>query len=114
MEIAIKIFLIFIMTVSGSIGALFFKRSTTKLGSNKIFKLLLIPDLYIGGISYVFGILANIILLRNMDYTLVYPMTALTYVWTMLISLFFLHEKMNVRKVMAIIFIILGVVIINI
>ena len=114
MNIILKIGLILMMTGIGSIGALFFKRGTAKLKNGNIMKILFVPEIYIGGVSYVAGALINIILLRYMDYTLVYPMTSITYIWTMLISCFILKEKLTGNKILAIICIVLGVLVMNI
>lgn len=114
MSIILKIILVFVMTISGSMGAFFFKRGTSKLNDGSIFKMIFIPEIYIGGFFYLIGAATNIVLLRFMEYTIVYPMTALTYVWTMIISYFILRENMNKEKIVAIACIVLGIIILNI
>lgn len=110
MKYVLLTFFVFIMTFSGTLGAYFLKLTVGKLGKKHIFQLILIPTLYAGGMFYVLGAIMNILLLNMMDYTVVYPMTSLTYVWTLFFSHFVLNEKINVYKVVATILIVLGVI----
>lgn len=102
-----------IMTFCGSVGAVLIKRSLNSLQGRKIWHLIKIPTFYFGGLSYAAGLTINMILLRFYDYTIVYPSSALTYVWTLFISAFLLKEKINWKKITAIILIIAGVIIMN-
>lgn len=112
MNIFLKILLVFVMTFSGTIGAYFLKRTMTGIDGFNIKKLILSPTLYIGGFSYVLGAVINMILLRFIDYTVLYPMTALTYIWTLIFSYFVLKEKINVYKIAAVVFVAAGIIII--
>lgn len=114
MNIILKTGLVLMMTAAGSVGALFFKRVMVKLKNENFLKIFFVPEIYIGGIFYVAGALLNILLLRYMEYTVVYPMTSITYLWTMLISYFILKEKFTRNKMLAIVCIILGVFVMNI
>lgn len=114
MNIWILSLMIFIMTISGTFGALFFKRAISKQQGLNLFRLALTPSLYIGGVCYVLGASTNIILLRYMDYSVIYPMTSLTYIWTMIVSYLVLGEKITREKVFAVLFIVAGVVFLNI
>lgn len=96
-----------IMTLFGSLGAFFFKRSTADL--NGIFSLLRIPSFYLGGFFYAFGALLNVILLRYMDYTIIYPMGAVSYIWSLFISNRFLGEKITKKKIFGVALICVGV-----
>lgn len=113
MAIQLKILLAIIMTGMGSFGALCFKNITKPDEKLTIKGLLFNKMLYIGGALYVFSSLINVILLKQWDYTIVYPLTSLTYVWTLFISRFFLKEKINVLKVLAIILIVSGIIVVN-
>lgn len=113
MTTIIKIILIIIMTMAGTFGAFFFKRGTTKLSTITIKKMIKTIDLYIGVLFYLVGAIMNILLLKHIPYTIVYPMTSLTYIWTMIVSYLFLKEKINKCKIIAVICIISGVIIIN-
>lgn len=101
----IKIALLLIMTLFGSLGGFFFKRCTSR--GFKITKYFIV-NLGIGGVLYVAGALLNIWLLKLMPYTIVYPLTAITYIWTLIISYYFLSEKVNTRKVFGVLLIIIG------
>lgn len=84
-------FFVLLMTLAGSLGAFFFKKSTEKMAG--IFSLLHIPAFYLGGCLYVLGALMNVVLLRFMDYTVLYPMSAIAYIWSLVISNLFLGEN---------------------
>ncbi len=114
MNIWILSLLILIMTISGTFGALFFKRAIGQQKGINLIKLALTPSLYLGGVCYVLGASTNIILLRYMDYSVIYPMTSLTYIWTMIVSYLILNERITRDKFFAILFIIAGVVVLNI
>ena len=99
---------VLVMTLIGSLGAFFFKRSTSNMEG--IFSLIRSPWLYVGGVLYVASALMNVVLLRFMDYTILYPMTAITYIWSLIVSNRFLGEKITVKKVAGVALICLGVV----
>lgn len=109
----IEIVGIIIMTLAGTFGAMFFKRASVSFGLKSIPVILKDVNLYIGCGFYLLGAVLNILLLRTIDYTIVYPMTSLTYVWTMFISYYFFNERINIYKVIAIILIIGGAITIN-
>lgn len=95
------------MTFSGACGAFFFKASTAKMTG--LFSLLKVPKFYIGCMMYLIGALLNIILLRSLPFSVAYPSTALTYVWTLVFSHFFLHERIGRNKILGVLCIIFGV-----
>ena len=109
----ISIIGLLIMTLAGTFGALFFKRAAAAMDMKAPLVTLKNPNLYIGAGFYLLGAILNILLLRVLDYSIVYPMTSLTYVWTMIVSYFVLKEKINRNKVIALIMIVAGAVIIN-
>ena len=113
MALPIKILMAFLMTLLGSLGALFFKFLTNKEEKLSIKKLLLNKILYFGGFLYVLASVFNVLLLRYIDYSIVYPLSAMTYVWTLFISHFILHEEINAYKIAAIGMLICGVAIIS-
>lgn len=104
--------LVFLMTISGTFGALFFKKATSKLSDNSIFSLMTSVWLYLGGGCYVIGALLNIFLLRYMDYSVLYPMTCLTYIWTMFVSYLVFGEKITKYKIVALLCIVIGVILV--
>ena len=99
---------VLLMTLVGSLGAFFFKRSTNKMEG--IFSLMRFPSFYIGGVLYAARALMNVVLLRYMDYTILYPMTAITYIWSLVISNRYLGEKITMKKVVGVALICFGVV----
>ena len=100
-----------LMTLCGSLGALFFKRSTQ--GSRGLLPLLRTPQLSLGCCFYGVGALLNIALLRIWAYSVVYPLTCVTYVWTLFLSHRFLGEPLTRRKLLGIGLVLAGVVILT-
>ena len=84
-----------IMTMMGSVASLFLKRAS---GSDGVKALLFNPNLYVGGFLYLGSAVLNIILLRYLDYSVVLPLTSLTYIWTMVLSYFVLRENIAEKK----------------
>lgn len=105
----INYILILIMTIMGSVASLFLKKASS---FKNIKELLLNINLYIGGFLYLGAAILNIIVLKNMDYSMVLPLTSLTYVWTMFISYLFLKEYISKKKMIGVSFIVLGAIII--
>ncbi|WP_332237507.1 EamA family transporter [Sporolactobacillus sp. KGMB 08714] len=100
-----EVSLLIFMTLLGSLGGFFFKRCTAR---GLRLSLYFIVNLGIGGIFYVAGALLNIWLLKLLPYTIVYPLTAVTYIWTLVFSYFFLSEKISRRKMFGVLLIIFG------
>ena len=99
-----------IMTFMGSIASLFLKRAS---GSNGLKSLLFNQNLYIGGMLYLFSAVLNIWILRYVDYSVVLPLTSLTYVWTMVVSYLVLKEKITRRKIAGVLLVLVGAVIVS-
>jgi drug/metabolite transporter (DMT)-like permease len=106
MNRAILIFIIIIMTLLGSFGGFFFKKSTD---GDSILSIIKSKFLYIGGMLYVSSAVLNIIVLKYMPLSVVLPMTAITYIWSMISSRIILKEKITKFKFLGIIFILIGV-----
>lgn len=60
------------------------------------------------------GALLNIYVLKFLPYTVVLPMTSLTYIWTMIISFYLLKEKITFKKILGVILILIGAFLISI
>lgn len=75
--------LLLIMTFMGSVASLFLKRASC---SNGIFEILKNINFYVGGCLYLGAAIINIIVLRYLDYSVVLPLTSITYIWTMVLS----------------------------
>lgn len=110
-----KIFLIAViifMTMLGSLGGFFFKRSSARV-EGSFLSLLKNKNLYVGGFIYVASAILNIWVLKYMQYSVVMPMTAITYIWTMLLSAVILKEKITMKKAIGVAAIIVGAVFIG-
>jgi len=102
------VLLVFIGTIIGSFGSLFFKLGADKLNFSikeqlKNYKLMLGFLFY--GISSVFYITA----LKGGELSVIYPLVSLAYIWVILISIKILKENMNLLKWLGIAAIALGV-----
>ena len=107
----IHVVLLLIMTLMGSVASLFLKKAS---GSQGLLALLKAPSLYLGGLLYVGSAVLNIILLRHLAYSLVLPLTSLTYVWTLFLSSRVFGEKITVKKLLGVALVALGAILISI
>jgi drug/metabolite transporter (DMT)-like permease len=107
----LKFIILLLMTMLGALGSYFFKKATSQ---GIKFQRNLLINIMAGGIFYIGGALLNIILLKYIAYTIVYPLTSITYIWTLIFSYFLLSEKITKRKILGLCFIIFGAVIISI
>ena len=104
------ILILLIMGLSASAASLFLKKSTAN--GIHIWQLLKCGYFYLGGILYVVAALLNLYLLKILPYSVVIPLGSLTYIWTLLLSHRFLGESITRQKLVAIVFILLGVLLI--
>lgn len=110
MEIKLLCFgLLIVMTLMGAVAALFLKRASS---FKSIKDLLTNIHFYIGGLLYFLSALLNIYILKYLDYSVVLPLTSITYIWTMILSCMILKEKVGSRKMIGIFGIIVGAVLI--
>lgn len=100
--------LLLLMTFCGASGGYYFKISSNKIKS--IQTLFFNKHLYLGGTFYVIGAGINIYILKYISYNIVLPLNSLTYIWTLIISIIFLKEKVNRNKLIGVFFIVLGVI----
>ncbi len=100
------IILLIILTLSGSLGGFCFKKAVASCDvlTQVIFK----PMLYLGGLFYVTGAALNIVVLKTLPYTVVLPLTSLTYIWTLIIAHFALKEKITRMKITGVTLILAG------
>ncbi len=103
--------LLIVMTLIGAIASFFLKKASK---SEKILDLIKNYNLYLGGFLYLLSAILNIYLLKYLDYSLVLPMTSITYIWTLIISYQFLKEKISLKKIVGVFIIITGVIILAI
>ena len=100
-----------IMTMLGSVASLFLKKAS---GTEGIFTMLKNVNLYIGGFLYLASAVLNIWILRYLDYSVVLPLTSLTYIWTMVLSYLILKEKITKKKIGGVILILIGAICVSI
>ena len=91
-------------SIFGALSMLFLKISMLK---KKLMKNLILIAL-IFGIGLIFGVLA----LRFGNLSIIYPITSLVYVWTVILSKYVLKEDVKLKEVLGVIFIILGIILI--
>jgi drug/metabolite transporter (DMT)-like permease len=109
-QIVLIVISILLMTSLGSLGAVCFKKTSLGEEGFSIKKLIKNKWLYLGGVLYVAGAVFNIIVLRFLPYSVVLPFSSITYIWTIIFSNRFFHEKIGKFKVIAICCIVFGVV----
>ena len=102
--------LILIMTLLGSYGGFFFKKSAT---DHTILEIIKNKYLYIGILFYLSGAFINILVLKYMPYSVVLPLSSITYVWSVISAVLILKEKLTVTKVLGISSIVIGAVFIG-
>ncbi len=86
------------MTWFGALGGFSLKRGmTARAGGLK--SLLANRWLYAGAFFYGASTLLNIWVLTHRPYTVVLPLTAVTYVWTMLLARYALGEHITIQKI---------------
>jgi drug/metabolite transporter (DMT)-like permease len=100
-----------IMTMLGSVASLFLKKAS---GTEGIFAMLKNVNLYIGGFLYLASAVLNIWILRYLDYSVVLPLTSLTYIWTMVLSYLILKEKITKKKIGGVVLILIGAICVSI
>lgn len=101
--------ILIIMTVIGSFASLFLKKASGNLSIRSVLKN---KNIYIGGLLYLLSAILNIYILKYLAYSIVLPLTSITYVWTLLISKKMLNESITYKKVLGITFIIFGAIVI--
>nr|WP_318541022.1 EamA family transporter [Terribacillus saccharophilus] len=79
-------------TVLGAGGGFFFKRASDP--STHTYRTLLIGLTCYGSLALI-----NIYVLTLSPYSVVFPLTAITYVWTLLLSYYFLKEHIRLRQI---------------
>lgn len=100
--------IILIMTFGGALASIYLKKASS---FKNIRELIMNKNLYIGGLIYVSCAILNIVVLRKLDYSLVLPLTSITYIWTMVLASTLLKEKISRKRIIGVLIIILGVII---
>ena len=100
--------LVFACTILGSAAQLLIKAGMSHFSPHWLALLTNLP-LIAGYTLYGINTLMMVLALRNGEMSMLYPIIALTYVWTTLLSYTLLHEPSNVFKNLGIATIVLGV-----
>ncbi|WP_038541916.1 MULTISPECIES: EamA family transporter [Neobacillus] len=101
----INYLLLGIMTLLGSFGGFFLKKASSS-GKSHTHQLFIF--LMIGGVLYLISSIINIYLLKKLPYTIVFPLTSVTYFWTILLSRLLLNEKITNKKLLGVVLILIG------
>ncbi|MBU0461165.1 MAG: hypothetical protein KJ574_01125 [Nanoarchaeota archaeon] len=102
------VFLVAICTILTAAGSLLFKLGMM----NFVFSFVgLLTNYYLisGLIVYGVGLLILLFALKNGELSVLYPITALTYIWSLLLAAFILHENVSYPEVFGVVLILLGV-----
>ena len=99
-----------VMTLIGATASLFLKKASNSSGLIVLIKNI---NLYIGICLSGTAALLNVWILRYWDYSVVLPLTSLTYVWTMVLSYIILKEKISKRKIVGVILVLIGAVLVS-
>ena len=98
-----------IMTILGACGSFYLKKASD---AKKLKILVITPAFYLGGFLYLLSAILNIYILKFLDYSVVLPLTSITYIWTFVLSYCFLKEGITHKKIIGIVLIVLGSIII--
>ncbi|NPV91965.1 MAG: EamA family transporter [Firmicutes bacterium] len=106
----VSIYLLFLpLTLLASLGSFCFKKGAAALDTRRFARTFLGNGyLYLGGVLYLAAALLNIHVLRFLPYSIVVPLTAVMYIWTMMLSRAFLGEKITPGKLAGVVCIIIG------
>ncbi|QTN00824.1 EamA family transporter [Sediminibacillus dalangtanensis] len=97
--------MIVLFTLFGALGGFFFKKAS---GQDFTLNSKLLIHLLAGGMFYGAGAILNVWTLKHLPYTVVFPLTSLTYVWTLLLSSIWLRETLTKNKIVGVLLIVAG------
>lgn len=97
------------MTWFGAFGGFLLKKASSY--DIKLEKYKLLMWLMVGVFFYGAAAILNIVALHYLPYTIVFPLTAVTYIWTMILSYFLLKEHISKRKLTGVSLIVIGAII---
>jgi len=100
-----QIFLVGFATVLAAFGALLMKKGVSK----SYFSL----NVLFGGLFYSGGAIVFVFALKTAQLSILYPLTALTYVWGFILAKIFLQEKITKYKIFGLLFICSGIFILT-
>lgn len=92
-------------SILNATGAFFLKKSN----SSKYFYFFINKEIILGGLAFVASVFVSLPALKSGEVSKLYPIMALSYVWTYLFGVNILKENHNILKTLGIFIIILGV-----
>lgn len=113
MSVFLGFVLLLTTTLTGSVGALYLKKAMDQMAELTLANVLSSVPAYLGLFFYLLSAVTNIVLLNSFEYSVVFPMTSLSYVWTAMISVFVFRETLTRNKIIAITLIIVGVFVLS-
>ncbi len=96
-----------VMTLMGAVGGFCLKRAADV--SDSLVHFVFNRWIWAGGFAYLACVAMNVYVLQVRDYTIVLPMTALTYGWTLCLAKWWLKERIRPLKWLGVGLICLGV-----
>ncbi len=102
--------LVLLGTLFSGISSLLVKKGSVSLPLLQLWRS---RSIWIGFFLYGISTLLYIIALRQEELSVIYPLVSTTYIWTTILAVRFLGEKINVWKVVGIVGIVLGVTLIS-
>ena len=98
-----------------AVGGIFLKKMSRVdiSGIGSLFTIFLSWNFWLAGICYVFPIFLWWYLLQTMDLTKLQPMLSIVYLYTMLLSFFFLGEHLSLHRILGIFIVMVGVIIVG-
>jgi uncharacterized membrane protein len=95
-------------TLIGAYGALFFKKAANSFKKG-ILGILGSKELWLGGVLYGLAFILGMIPLKKEALSLIYPLSAMTYIWVIFISKKHLGEKITKYKIIGILLVVAGI-----
>jgi len=109
----IALALIFVATLLGALGSVFMKKGAAKFNMNPL-KQLKNKSLIFGLILFFLSAALYIPALRLSNLSILYPTTAMSYIWAIIFGRTFFNEKITRTKVIGVLLIIAGISLITI
>lgn len=97
-------------SVLGAIGQILFSKASDSINLSKPFELITNYSLMIGLVCYSISMILYILVLKYGEVSVLYPIIALSYIWVMFMSVWFLGSQITLFKSIGVLLIIIGVV----
>jgi len=97
-------------SILGAIGQICFSKASGDINISKPFEIITNYSLVTGLVCYGMSMVLYILVLKHGEVSILYPIIALSYVWVMFMSVWFLGEHLTTFKSLGVFLIIIGVV----